>query len=300
VGFLYGVSEEIVYRSIDPDVYMSQLLWDLKPLWYFGTTIDVFRRKPMEKWGLLGNVSLKFGFPSRTGGMEDRDWQDTTNSNNLTDFSAHDNYTRGSILIDASAGASVPIVGAVLLKAYLGYSYMFFCWYGQDGSGKYKNGPPSQPYSQDDEYDRFLTFSGAVINYTQIWQIITAGISVSYPFLNRFSVGLGFRAGKLASFIAQDDHLTNKQQFTDTMDSMASTSGGILLEPSFEFTFSPNSVLDIALNANYRFITKFNGISVMRDATTKASSGGTSIRSAGNIGASYEALDIGLAMTLRF
>jgi hypothetical protein len=240
----------------------------------------------MEKWGLLGQVALKFGLPSNTGGMEDRDWQDETDTSKLTDSSSHDNYTRGAVLIDALVGASLPIAGIILLKAYVGYSYMFFCWYGQDGYGE-------RPQVTTRYY-----FSGAVINYSQVWNIITGGVSVSYHFLNMFSVGLGFKAGKLASFLAQDDHLPNDKQFTDSVDSMFSTSGGILLEPAFEFTFAPNPVLAIALNANYRFITRFHAVSFAR-ATGPYSYVQTSAP-AGNTGASYEALDVGLALTLRF
>jgi hypothetical protein len=57
-------------------------------------------------------------------------------------------------------------------------------------------------------------------------------------------------------------------------------------------------VLDIALNANYRFITAFYAVSVKRG--TGGSSSVQASESAGSTGASYAALDIGLTFTLRF
>jgi outer membrane protease len=282
-GLLVGQSEELVYKDAAGDSYLSQLLWNMKPLIYYGLKADFSRRQPLEKWGLFVNAAFKSGFPAETGVMEDRDWNDA--SETPTDFSSHDNYTRGSFLMDISVGGSIPIKQALLIKLYAGFSYMFFAWYGQDGQGEYNSGSTT------------LYFSGAVINYTQIWNILNGGLSLSYHF-SMFSIGAGFRVGKLFSYLAQDDHITNKQQFTDTKKSLGG-SGGLMLEPSLEFAFSPDPVLAITLHGGFRFISAFQGTSTMR-TTSGAAYPGTTQRTAGNIGAKYHVWDIGLSFTVRF
>ncbi|MDR0450590.1 MAG: omptin family outer membrane protease, partial [Treponema sp.] len=71
IGFFAGQGEEIVYRSERSGTYLSELLWDIKPLVYSGLVLDVSQKKSP---GFFYSVSLKFGFPMMSGLLEDRDW----------------------------------------------------------------------------------------------------------------------------------------------------------------------------------------------------------------------------------
>ena len=278
-GFLYGQSEEQVYiYKEDVETLYSQLLWDMKPLFYYGSALEFSPLKPIQRWGPFAALSFRFGFPNKTGVMEDRDWQGTDDT--LTDFSSHDNYTRGAALVDAFIGLSIPIASLLVIKAYLAYSYMFFAWCGQNGYGDYGT-------------RGHYVFSGTVINYTQMWNMVLSGIAVSYPFLDVFSVSAALQLGTVVSYSAQDDHLTTKTQFTDT------ASGGLLLEPRFEFTWSPLNKLSLTLSAGWRRISALKGTSVSIWQGS-SSAGYSTPQSAGIIGAAYSVLDAGLSIKVRF
>ncbi|MDR1324734.1 MAG: omptin family outer membrane protease [Treponema sp.] len=274
-GFLYGQSEEQVYK--DAETLLSQLLWDMKPLFYYGSALEFSPQKPIQRWGPFAALSLRFGLPNKTGVMEDRDWMGT--GDELTDFSSHDNYTRGATLVDASIGVSMPIASLLVFKTYLAYSYMFFAWCGQDGYGDYTSG--------------HQVFSGAVINFSQMWHITSGGIAVRVPFFDVFSVSAALHAGTVVSYSALDDHLTNGKQFFDT------AIGGLLLEPRFEFTWSPVNTLSVALSAGYRHISALKGTSVYRLQGSSSTSSSAS-QDAGIIGAAYSVWDAGLSLKVRF
>jgi outer membrane protease len=276
-GFLYGQSEEQVYK--DAETLYSQLLWDMKPLFYYGSMLEFSPLKPLQRWGPFAALSFRFGFPNRTGIMEDRDWMGT--GTELTDFSSHDNYTRGATLVDASIGVSIPIASLFVFKAYFAYSYMFFTWSGRDGYGDYVT------------RDYRVYYSGAVINFSQMWHMVSGGIAVSYPFLNVFSVSMALQLGIVVLYSALDDHLNNKKQFTDI------ASGGLLLEPRFEFTWSPLNKLSIALSVGWRYISAFQGTSVLV-SQGYSSIGYNTPYDAGIIGAAYSVLDAGLSIKVRF
>ena len=287
-GFLYGQSEEQVYKE-DAETLWSQLLWDMKPLFYYGSALELSPLKSIQRWGPFAALSFRFGFPNKTGVMEDRDWLGTDSA--LTDFSSHDNYTRGATLVDASIGVSIPIASLLVIKGYLAYSYMFFAWSGRDGYGDYIT-------------MGHYVYSGVVINFSQMWNIVSGGIAVSYSFLDVFSVSAALQLGTVVSYSAVDDHLTNKiqdinptrngRQFTDT------ASGGLLLEPRFEFTWSPLNKLSVALSVGWRRISALQGTSVLiRQEASRTGSNNTP-QSAGIIGAAYSVLDTGLSIKVRF
>jgi outer membrane protease len=270
-GFLYGQSEEIVYKDSKGNDYLSQLLWDMKPLVYAGTEFNVSRRNPLEKWGFFSTISLKFGKPKETGIMEDRDWDSP--DNHLTNFSSHDNYTQKAFLCDLSGGFSIPSDSAVLIKSYITFSYMYFSWASQDG------------YLQYERYDwETMPVSGPVINYSQQWFILAPGIGLWVPFLKVLSAGIDFQIGSVLSCTALDEHISRNVRFKDRI------SGGCFFEAKGVFTFSPISWLDITLSAGGRYITGSRGVSYMNDDPTPVS----------GAGAGYSVADIGLSVKARF
>jgi outer membrane protease len=96
-GLLIGQSEEIVYKYIDQDDKLSQLLWDLKPMAYLGSALSFSRSNPLSGFGAALDLSVKFGLPLASGFMEDRDWRNA-DPGQLTDFSTHEAYLGGGDL----------------------------------------------------------------------------------------------------------------------------------------------------------------------------------------------------------
>ncbi|MDR2535506.1 MAG: omptin family outer membrane protease [Treponema sp.] len=281
-GLLVGQGEEIVYQTTTSDNYLSELLWDIKPLVYFGTAINVSRIDQMEKWGIFGDVSFKFGIPMKTGIMEDRDWLDSARPDHVTNFSSHDNYTQGAFLADISIGSSFPVISkTLLLKGYIAYSYMHFSWISQDGYLQYE----SQSWEK-------IPISGPAISYAQEWHILSFAIGSRFSFLRFFSIAIDFKfSPSLIWCTAQDEHFSRNLQFDDTVY------GGFFLEPNMEVVFSPYSKVDISLGVNYRLIKGLRGTS--ESTSTGFSTVNNALSPPGVAGAGYNVWDIGLSVKVR-
>jgi outer membrane protease len=267
-GMLLGQAEEMVYPSsrYQADI-LSQLLWDIKPVFYYGLSLDFSRTQPMEKWGFFTTLSLKNGIPGKSGKMEDRDWASVENDA-LTHYSIHNNVVNELFFLDISAGLSFP-VKKMLLKTYITMSYMHFSFTGQYGHGTYaretggKNSEIYAPINDDPDYLSFADWE-KVINYTQKWLTAAPGISLGYYF-NRFYAELFFNISPLVSCTDVDEHLyiqltptvTTTTQYKDKMR------GGIFLEPGFHFAFIAGRRLEFSLDFSWRYMHGARGATWM-------------------------------------
>ena len=270
-GFLYGQSEEIVYKP-DGDTYLSELLWDVKPLFYWGLALNFAQENPLENFGFFTNLSIKFGIPADTGSITDRDWLPEEDLNaHLTNFSTNDNFTQNALLLDFNAGISFPIASRFALKLYASVSFMDFSGKGTDGYQKYES----------DNWEK-KSFKGEVINYKQQWAIFGLGLSAYFPFATYFALNASFAASPLVYCVAHDTHLYSNitpgatdGQFYDHV------SGGFFLEPQGEFVFSPLKKLSLSLSFSYRLM--------------KGAKGGHT-----DTGAAYSATDTGFSIKMKF
>jgi outer membrane protease len=93
-GLLSGTSREIVYNGTHSRQYISELQWNMKPLWFIGVMTGYGPRDPLKKIAFFTELEIKVGIPAKTGSIEDRDWlTPVTTSGALTHFSSHDNKT---------------------------------------------------------------------------------------------------------------------------------------------------------------------------------------------------------------
>jgi outer membrane protease len=240
-GFVFGQALEIVYPlpgDTKNDLY-SELIWDMKPVFYYGVQAEFSRADPMKAPGFFSSVSFKAGIPADSGVMEDRDWLWPANSD-LTRFSSHTNKTDVFILLDAAFGASFPNNNN-LFKLFIGGSWMRFSFTGRNGYGIYNDCTPKE---QD--------FSGdTVISYRQDWLLLSIGFSAGtnlYPFY--FNVS--FQISPLTYCAAIDNHKKRDTIFRDF------TGLGLFVEPSFNMSFAVKPV-EISLGLNYRHIGKTKG-----------------------------------------
>jgi outer membrane protease len=289
-GFLYGQSEEIVYPFSSYKASMlSQLLWDMKPVFYIGLLADFSQRNPMEQWGGFATLSFKAGFPKKSGKMEDRDWQSIENTA-LTNFSSHDNHTNKMFLLDVCGGFSFPLNRIILLKAFINTSYMHLSFSGKDGYLEYARENP--PYSgiyypiNDDPYTE--TLYGKVIDYSQNWLYIAPGVSFSL-FLGRFSAELSFAISPLIYCYDEDQHLKTHTQFLDYMW------GGLLIEPGLNLSFIINKWIELSLDCSWRFIKWTKGKTYWRQPI-----GEGSYTQGGMAGAGLSMFDTGLSLKVHF
>ena len=250
-GIVFGQAEEIVYPGDTKAAFLSQLLWDMQPVLYYGLLMDFSRLDQQERWGFFSTLSLKNGIPGKTGYMEDRDWLSKENTD-LTHYSKHDNHTRELFLLDFSPGLSFPFSRVLLFKTFINVSYMRFSFSGHHGYGEY-NWPGYPPY---------VDYSGQkVISYIQEWLTASPGISLGCFFLGRFFAELSFMASPLIVCADLDEHKsvdvkegsTTSQQFRDYMR------GGILFEPGFRLSYTINKWLAATWDFSWRYINGTRG-----------------------------------------
>ncbi|MDR1100125.1 MAG: omptin family outer membrane protease [Treponema sp.] len=282
-GFLYGYGEELVYKYPGKETYMSQLLWNIKPLFYYGAALDFSRIRPLEKPGFFALLSLKFGFPAKTGIMEDLDW--LTVNDELTNYSLSDNYTNGAFLFDVFLGASLPLGDFALIKLQWGFSLMSFQWTGRDGYRRYSS---NENTPLDDSVGP-VPFYGILILYAQNWLITSPGLALQIPLSRHFRTDLFFQISPFIFCNARDDHVLRNLEFLDYV------SGGLYLEPRGDFVFSFWERFELSLYVSYRYIRGAHGESYQR------STGGSGqyLKTAEDAGAAWYALDSGLTFKVR-
>jgi outer membrane protease len=279
MGMLYGQSEEIVYPQDTKAKYLSQLIWDIKPLFYTGATADFSILSAKANWGFFFNFILKAGIPGQTGKMEDRDWQSKENDA-LTDYSIHDNETSQFFWLEGGAGIFIPIKSFSRISLSLNPSYMLFSFSGSGGYGT---------YSRNNNWER-ISFDGKVINYTQSWLILAPAISFDCRFLNYFSGGVFFQISPLIWCSDIDEHLTTQTEYRDYMY------WGLFLEPRGKIAFSPHERFELSLNWAYRYISGSRGKSYWRSTVGETKFADSGVEA----GAGLSLLDTGLLFKIRY
>jgi outer membrane protease len=282
-GFLYGHGEEIVYQSEKGGAYLSELLWDIKPLVYSGAVLDVsWKNNP----GFFCSVSLKFGFPMETGFMEDRDWLAWNGA--LSHYSRHDSKAGEAWFCDFLGGISLPFGSRVLFKPFLGLSYTHLEWIASDGYTKYGKRDSSYSYLPLEDSDRENPLSGRVAGYTQKWLILLSGASLSYTFHPRFSASLSLRLSPFLYFTGADEHYITGTDFYDYII------GGFYLEPGGDVVFRFNKWFSAGLYVSWRYMKG------SPPGTSYSQETGDRLYRGSIAGAAWQTLDSGLRLSLSF
>lgn len=288
MGILCGHAEEIVYKYSKNDQYLSELLWDLKPLVYFGLDAGFGPRDPFRRHGFIMDGSFKYGLPLKTGIIEDRDWM--SGNNYLTHYSRHDAISKMALLADVSAGYSWRLTDYLALGAYGDFVYMRFSWDAKDGYIQYAGEDGHGDYyhwSSDIEKDEI---SGVGIKYTQNWFILSPGISLAGKLGHYFTLRGDICYSPLIYSVNRDDHIFKKIIYWDYPALGHYINGGV------RFTFSPTANFDLELSAFYRFIKGSRGRSYEQSAYPGSKAYQTSSDGAGS---GFSALDVSLAAKIR-
>lgn len=280
IGWLAGEGEEIVYKGLNSDNKLSQLLWKMSPLFYTGLDVNYKWQKPENKWGVFASALFKYGIPSETGKMEDRDWIYLNYPDFLTHYSVHDNRTEGAILFDADIGVSFNIYGSFLFKTYVSYNFMHFSWTANGGSILH---PP-----WDTDGDGFIDGIHAylppidVVEYEQNWHTLSPAIAFYGEFNQYFDIEIYLELSPLIWFSGKDNHISQNLIITSDLR------GGFFIEPGLLFSFRPGKLLTASLSVAYRNIRRTRGNSNYNDRARMQ------ISNFDIGGAGYSAFDIGI------
>jgi outer membrane protease len=289
-GFTYGVSfnllsgacEELVYRNNNAKNYVSQLSWQLSPLFAVGFNLhyDWLRQSASGLEGLFSgiftDVSFKYGIPGKTGMMEDRDWM-MSQADWLTHLSLHDNETATVLLGDLDAGFSLKLYNDFRLKAFLSYRFMYYSFIASRGAFL---------YPEDDGGHAYLVTNDRVGTYRQIWHIISPGLSFYGVFNKYFDAELSIRVSPLIMLYSLDEHLLKDLVITDE------AFWGLFVEPALLFSFKPKSSFALVFSLNYRNISGTRGNSTYRYPDESNTYSGVG-------GAAYSVFDIGISARMK-
>jgi outer membrane protease len=275
IGLLAGAGEEIVYRDKNSDDKLSQLLWEIKPLFYAGFDVNYNWLKPGNRFGFFTAGSFKYGFPAKTGVMEDRDWVADEYADWLTHYSVHNNKTENAILIDANIGVSFRVIEKYFLKTYIAYNFMHFSWTAKGGSLLYPptNTNPKGHVPVPRQID--------VITYELTSHIVSPAIAFYGEFNQYFDIEISLKLSPLIWISAKDEHIIGG--FTTRED----PSMGFYFEPGLLFSFKPNNKFTLTSSVAYRNISGSRGDSVY----TKD---GSKTKHEDIVGAGYSAFDVGI------
>ena len=257
-GFFYGQAEEIVYPPsgyIAP--YLSQLLYNMKTVFYYGLLMDFSKIEAADKWNLFASLSLKLGIPGESGFHENFDWQSVQNDA-LTNYSWHYNTTKELFLLDFTAGVSFPLRYGLHISALAGVSYKRFSFYGMGGGTEYARELPPQgsgiyaPITDNPETSS-IPPDKKVINYSQDWMVFSPGVLLKYYFLKAFSAEISFMISPFIICADLDEHLVRKIQFRDY------TRGGLYLEPGARIAYAAGKWVELSLEYSWQYITGTRG-----------------------------------------
>ena len=269
-GFLYGELGEYVYNQSQK---LSELVWDLKPLYYAGGAMDVH---------FFGRFFICSGYWSgvnkRAGEIEDTDWDP---SGAISRVSVHDCLLIQARFFDLNAGYSIALESGHKIdhKIFflLGYKYQQIIVEAQNG---YVESPS----------DIRINVAGVFIQYEQVYKIPYIGIDWRTVFMQRLKIDVFCMYSPFVLCSATDYHVSSKMEYHDSFKGGTYISAGLLIG------WIMNSAYSISISSTYSTVLEFKGDTYSVDVTT----GSASDVYKNGAGANFEALEMKLGFSILF
>ena len=280
-GLWVGQSEEIVYQDTNSNEYISQLIWDMKPLAKIGLTLELGPDNNIMRKGVFFIVNAQFAMPNTSGIMLDRDWDPEywDFPGQLTNRSEHTNRTRSAFLAELRSGWNFPVKSKMSFRPYLNFAYQYFSFSGQDGYREYK---------AENNWEHIEMY-GEVITFTQIFYMLSAGCSFYYPIHEKIGIEAFAQAGYVILYGDEDNHLERGLQFIDF------ATRGLELQGGVQAKILPFNRIGFDIGASYKNVSNVRGMVSKRDVFS-----GT-VRNFSNVcGAALSLFDISARMIIRW
>jgi len=276
-GIFYGTAYEILYETSHSENYVSELQWNMKPLWFVGAFFEYAPQKPLAGNAIFFNFDLKIGIPSKTGVMEDRDWLDTSKPNVLTLFSSHDNKTVGAFIMNGAGGFSIPLAGNFLAKISLDYMMIFNYFEAWDGYTQYgtnTTNPPYYPWSPNLPKNYF---SGLGVSYLQLWTAVNPVFGIEWH-KNKFIFKSAFSFNTNIYSLTFDYHHARTPPFYI----INLSAKGFLFDAKGSFFYNISNSFSVGVSLAYTSVYSRGNLAIQeknaKDAEAMANGGGSGFK----------------------
>jgi hypothetical protein len=246
-GVRYGTLGEYVYTPDTNGDYakLSELDWDMKPLWYYGGKISF-------GWRNISISGYAEGFiPAGAGTMYDSDWQNITinsDADTKTNYSISKNTLISSYKLGADASYTFYLDKYVSVQAIAAIDYMYTNMEARNGYGWYADNHilgSSVGYSYDSGkavYCPSGTLSG--IDYTREDMLTWIGVTNIITPFRQFTGTLSFFVSPY-TYIQSTDHHYGKGYYIDIMSGFCSA---YKFETSGTYNLTKNILLNLTVS----------------------------------------------------
>jgi outer membrane protease len=288
-GVLFGLARELVYSG---SFTISELNWRFQPVAYAGTALSVETQQ-----GLVATVEVRSAFAGSSGKADDSDYlnYEFNGDPSLTHYSEHDCYTERAILLDARLGWAFRLGSRFRLEPFLALSLMQFKWSARDGYLQRPGSGPPYTLPVDKE-----PVSGTAIIYQQTYLIEGLGVQLAADFAERFDLMARLWVSPYLFCNSLDNHVLTWffPESAVNYDYYDYLRGGILVEPTVSLGFRPVQRARLSLDVSYRGIFRLIGDTEVVKASPYLPPGEVAETYPDGAGASYNALDVSLTLSL--
>ncbi len=219
-GARLGQCKEIVWnKKSGGDRYkLSELVYDILPAWYVGANVGM-QYKRFE----LSFLS-KFYLSSKSGHMEDSDWQNTSDTSMKTDLSRHNLFISSEsglpgYDLELAAAFNFYPTSFLTLAPTLSFDAQYMSFKAKDGTGWYgwynDYGPKTYPYDDTSHRDVHSYDGQNVIDYEVYNLFIWTGLRADFLPCSWAKISLASEVAVFYLMMDYDKHLSNHQDFID-------------------------------------------------------------------------------------
>lgn len=251
-GIRYGTLGEYVYEPDTNGDYqkLSELIWDIKPSWYYGGKVSF-------GWRGISISGYASGFVAgRTGSMYDSDWQNiqiNSDADTKTNYSISENTLTSSYKLGADASYTFYLDKYVSVQAIAAIDYMYTTMEARNGYGWYadkktliKNGitaTTGYAYTNDNAvyYPSGMLLG---IDYTRQDMLTWIGITNIITPVKQFTGTLSFFVSPY-TYIQSLDHHYGGYYYIDIMSGFCSA---YRIETSGAYNFTKNLAMQLSVS----------------------------------------------------
>ncbi|MFQ3546904.1 MAG: omptin family outer membrane protease [Termitinemataceae bacterium] len=218
-GLSWGRARELVFQYTGSPELMSELIWPLEGLAFWGSRLTLTYGK-IANSGFYSHFSVRFGLTQQTGTMTDKDWMGSNGDGTyfLTHFSAHNAISEHSQWLDIALGYGLPLTETLVLRTSVEAAIMNLHWTARDGYTQYgPNGSNTTDFTSWSPTFPKEPIYGTGIGYWQSWVSVAPALDLLWVPTSPFTIRGGAAIFVLNACSDQDDHYLRLLQFTETM-----------------------------------------------------------------------------------